>query len=136
MSDLSKLANYIVLREQGKTYQEIADMFGVSKQSVQQTISNAERKVGGRIRKNNADIEKIAYKGLYELFLNDTTMTVSKLSRAVYGNASNKNRSKIDRLLQGENARVTIMELKNLIEFTGMPFEELFEPRGKDGEQE
>lgn len=131
MSDLSRIANYIVLREQGKTYQEIGDMFGVSKQSVEEIIKNAEKRFnnGVKIRKNSVNIEKIVYKGIYDLFYKDRTMTVSKLARIVgYDKGTIKN------LIEGTNARITIKGVKKLTDFSGMTFEELFELREKDGE--
>lgn len=131
MSDLSRIANYIVLREQGKTYQEIGDMFGVSKQSVEEIIKNAEKRFnnGVKIRKNSVNIEKIVYKGIYDLFYKDRTMTVSKLARIVgYDKGTVKN------LIEGTNARITIKGVKKLTDFSGMTFEELFELREKDGE--
>lgn len=133
MSDLSRVANYIVLREQGKTYQEIGDMYGVSKQSVEKTIKNAENRInnGVRIRKNSVNIEKIVYKGIYDLFYKDRTMTISKLARIVgYDNSTLKN------LIEGTNAKITIKGIKKLTDFSGMTFEELFELREKGGEQE
>ena len=55
----------IALREAGKTYREIGELFGVSLQSVYKTIS---RTVNGvelvRVRKGCVDIEKIAYEGI------------------------------------------------------------------------
>lgn len=133
MSDLSRIANYIVLREQGKTYQEIGDMYGVSKQSVEEIVKNAEKRFndGVRIRKNSVNIEKIVYKGIYDLFYKDRTMTISKLARIV-----GHDKSTLKNLIEGKNARITIKGVKKLTDFSGMTFEELFELRKKDGEQE
>lgn len=133
MSDLSKIANYIVLREQGKTYQEIGDMFGVSKQSVEESIKNAEERLnnGVRIRKNSVNIEKIVYKGIYDLFYKDRTMTVSKLARIV-----GHDKGTVKNLIEGTNARIAIKGIKRLTDFSGMTFEELFELRAKVSEHE
>lgn len=132
MNDLSRIANYIVLREQGKTYQEIGDIYGVSKQRVEEAIKNAENRFNGkRIRKNSANIEKIIYKGIYDLFYKDCTMTISKIARIV-----GHDKGTVENLIKGANARFTIKGIKRLIDFSGMTFEELFELRKKDGEQE
>lgn len=127
MSDLSRIANYIVLREQGKTYQEIGDIYGVSKQRVEEVIKNAEKRFNGeRIRKNSTNIEKIVYKGIYDLFYKDCTMTATKLARIV-----GHDKGTVENLIKGTNARFTIKGIKRLIDFSGMTFEELFEPRKK-----
>ena len=79
MKDISRIAHFVVWREQGKTYQEIGEMYNVSKQYVASSIKKFERLSGTKVRKNNYNIEKIAYKGIYQLFENDSTMTVAKL---------------------------------------------------------
>ncbi|MGN0557882.1 MAG: hypothetical protein ACI4IS_00325 [Acutalibacteraceae bacterium] len=132
INNLSKVAHYIVLREQGMTYQAIADIYGVTKQSVEELIKKAELQIGNneRIRKNNANIEKIAYKGVYDLFANDTSMTVSKLTRICNGTSNKSSVSKFQRFIEGgESVTITINQIKNLIKFSGMSFEQLFEPR-------
>lgn len=129
MNDLSRLANYIVLREQGKSYQEIADMYGVSKQNVQEIISIASKRYGERIRKSTYDIEKIAYKGIYDLFANDKTMTFSRIARECTGISNNKTVGKFKRLFLGQNVNITIRNIQKLVEFSGMTFEQLFAPR-------
>lgn len=134
MEDISRLAHFVVWREQGKTYQEIGEMYNVSKQYVASSIKKFERLSGTRVRKNNYNIEKIAYKGIYQLFENDSTMTVAKLSRMIYGYSSGV-ANRINRLIKGENVRLSIKEIKKLIEITGKPFEELFELREKEVEQ-
>lgn len=131
MKDVNRIAHFIVLREQGKTYQEIADMHGVSKQCVEQSIKSFEIRCNSRVRKDNYDIEKIMYRGVYDFFKNDNTMTASKLTRMIYGYSSNDISSRITRLFKGESARTTIEEITKLIEITGKPFEELFELREK-----
>lgn len=134
MIDLSKIANYIVLREQGKTYQEIGEMYGVSKEAVQSAIKTAEKYYGFKVRKSNANIEKIAYKGIYELFKNDQSMTVSKLCNICFGTSNNKTKTKMYGFIKGKNVSLTLNNIQKLIAYSGMTFEELFELRSKDGE--
>lgn len=129
MIDTIKIAHFIVLREQGKTYQEIGDIYGVSKQCVEQSIKSFEIRCNSRVRKNNYDIEKIMYRGVYDFFKNDNTMTASKLTRMIYGYSSSDISSRIMKLFKGESARTTIEEITKLIEVTGKSFEELFELR-------
>ena len=134
MKDISRLAHFVVWREQGKTYQEIGEMYNVSKQYVASSIKKFERLSGTRVRKNNYNIEKIAYKGIYQLFENDSTMTIAKLSRMICGYSSGV-ANRINCLIKGEDTRLSIKEIKKLIEITGKPFEELFELREKEVEQ-
>lgn len=129
MIDTIKIAHFIVLREQGKTYQEIGDIYGVSKQCVEQSIKGFEIRCNSRVRKDNYDIEKIMYRGVYDFFKNDNTMTASKLTRMIYGHSSSDISSRIMRLFKGESARTTIEEITKLIEVTDKSFEELFELR-------
>lgn len=133
--DLSRAANYIVLREQGKTYQEIGNMYGVSKQCVEQAIKTAELRFGGRCRRGSVDIAKIAYNGIYNLFVNDESMTFSKIARKCTNNPNRSMVQAIQGLFEGKNTKVSINFIKNLIKISGMTFEELFEPRNV-GEQE
>lgn len=136
MSKLSKIANYIVLREQGKTYQEIGEIYGVSKEAVQSAIKNAEKHYGCRVRKENTNIEKIAYKGIYQIFENDRFMTVSKLCRICFNTTNRNTIAKTQHLMEGKNVILTVKNIQNLIAYSDMTFEELFEPRNKGGEQE
>lgn len=121
----------LCLRQQGKTYQEIGDLFGVTRQRVYDII-NHEHKYKGRLRKSTYDIEKIKYKGLYELFKKDLTLTTYKLGKIIFGkeNISSSYRSKIIPLLEKEKeVNLKIKQIKNLIEYSGMTFEELFQER-------
>lgn len=128
--DLSKIAKYIVLREEGKTYQEIGDIFGISKQAVERSIKNAEIKFNGRMRKSNVNIEEIIYKGIYQIFKKDSQITVSKLSKIL-----GHERTTVNNFLKNKNTRISIDAIKKLIAYSGMTFDELFELR-EEGEQE
>ena len=59
----------IDLRNEGKTYAEIGEIFGVSRQRVHQVVGTE------RVRKCNCDIERIKYKGLYEFMQENPTVT-------------------------------------------------------------
>lgn len=126
--DKTKVANYVILREEGKSYQEIADIYNVSKQSVEQALRKFEVTFG-RVRKNNTNIERIAYKGLYNFFIDNPNMTFSKLTRLSYGYSDTKNTHRIMNLLFGKNVRINIKTINKLIEITEKPYEVLFELR-------
>jgi hypothetical protein len=88
----------------------------------------------GKARHDDYGMENIAYQGIYQLFVNDDMMTESRLARMVYKNNCGANRNRISRLVKGENVKMTIQEIKKLIEITGKSFEELFELREKEVE--
>ena len=111
------------LRENGCTLQEIADKFGISKQRVAVIIKD--------VRYSNADIEKIVFKGVYELFVNDKTMTFIKFARFAInekGAASTCRATveKFKRFVKGADAHVTLTQINNILKLCGKPFEEVF----------
>lgn len=126
MKDLAKVAKYITLREEGKTYEEIGKMFGVTKQAVEISIRQAEQTFeSNRLRKYTFKCDDIVYQGLYDVFDNDITMTVSKLSKIL-----GVSRPTVKRMLcTGTNTKLPINTIQKLIEYSGKSFEELFAPR-------
>lgn len=129
--DKTKIANYVILREQGKSLQEIADIFNVSKQAVAQELSKFEEAFGPA-RKSNVDIEKIVYKGIYDLFVDNGKMTYSRLTRLMYGYYDTNTTNKTIKLLRGENVKISIKTINRLIEITGKSYETLFELRERE----
>lgn len=111
------------LRENGCTLQEIADKFGISKQRVAVIIKD--------VRYSNADIEKIAFKGIYELFVNDKTMTFIKFARFAINETGNTSvcratRERLKRFIFGVDAHLTLTQINNILKLCGKPFEEVF----------
>lgn len=113
----------IELRNQGKTFREIGEILGVSKQRVYQ--------VCGRLRKGNANIEKIHFKGIYEFMKENPKISYATLGRVFYGeNITEKELHEFHKKLPNHNdITCTIGGIKRLIEYTGKTFEELFELR-------
>lgn len=128
----TRIANYVVLREQGKSLQEIADICNVSKQAVDQGLSKFEEAFGNRVRKGNVEIEKIVYKGLYDFFVDNPNMTFSKLTRLMYGYSDANMKNKTIRLLHGKNVKISIKAINKLIEITEKSYEVLFELRERE----
>lgn len=115
----------IKLRERGLSYQKIADIYHISKQRVHQIIGKE------RVRKNNTDIERIVYKGIYDFMKENPTISYSALLRKIRGCETANQVKNFSSFLKNSNdkSRLSILEIKRLIEFTGKSFEELFERR-------
>ena len=115
-------------RQKGATYQEMADVEGISRQAVYLKVKSYEKKLEGN-RGRRFDINKIVYKGIYEFFKTDTTMNIYKFAEAVFG-GSGPEIAKVKRFLLGEAETLfKIKHIKRMLELTEMPFEELFERR-------
>lgn len=128
----------IALRRAGKTYEEIARLFGTSKQYVYIVISDAcDRKDPARYL--NVDIEKIVYEGIYDLFANDYKMTIAKFARIAFGSkkVTGAQKEKVRRLIYNYGEpRLSIQHLRNISEYIGKPFESVFKVRKEaDDEQ-
>ena len=115
----------LALRERGLTYQEIADIYHITRQRVHQIIGKEN------VRKSNVDIERIVYKGVYEFMRDDPDISYTSLLRAFATNISKDDNRKFARFLQdkSDSGKLTIGQIKRLIKFTGKSFEELFERR-------
>ena len=118
------------LRNQGKTYAEIGEMFGVSKQWVHQMVGEH------RIRKGNYEIEHIRYKGIYEFMRDNPTITLSTLTLKGIGKGKNLY-CKFQRAITGTNRdmHLSINQIKRLTAYTGKSFEELFAERNDADEE-
>ena len=120
------------LREEGKTYREIGEIYGLTRQRIH-AIATAN---DCRVRKKNTDIEKIVYKGIYEFMKENPNVSFTKLaSVANNGSALNNQRACVFiRKLSGTTDKVTftISNIKCLMKFTGKSFDELFERKDLD----
>lgn len=133
--ELTKRNNEMLkLRIEGHPMSEIAEMYGISRQRVFQLTNKLISKDElFRARQEQLDIEKIRYQGIYEMFKKDYRMTYYKFqciaSKSKYRKATLMERWR--RFLQGETKDVTIelSWINNLIEYSGMTYEELFKER-------
>ena len=127
----------IALREAGKTYREIAELFGISLQYVYKIISEScdrADSVRERVRKSDVDIEKIAYDGIYNLFVSDYKMTVTRFARIALGtkNPNHAQRERIRWLIYNySDAKVSVQHIRNICQYIGEPFESVFKVRKK-----
>lgn len=114
----------IRLRHQGLTYAEIGKIFGVTKQSIYQEIW------GERTRKATADIGKIAYDGVRQLFVEEPHMTFRKFCKIAYGTEYPPTPAQyelIRRFLFGvSNTAVPLRVINNILRYIGKPYEEVF----------
>lgn len=114
----------IAMRLDNKTYQEIADRFGVSYQCVQQKLRYCTR-----ARKDGDYIERIPYKGLYDFLMEHERVTIPYLAGIMYTDTSRARIERVRHLFEGRSAHITKGALDRLLAYTGMTYEELFELR-------
>lgn len=122
-------------RKQGKTFQEIADYYGISKQAVHDSYFRyIKRQEGKRGSISHAGVEfnisNIPYDGLYEHFkANEYESVFSFCSKAPDTQLDNM---KMRGFLSGaKNSRFTISEIKAMCDIVGKSFEETFRERGE-----
>lgn len=110
------------LRGEGKTFKEIGEYFGCTRQAVQ-----AKLKAHKRVRRRYQDIfEACPYIGLRNYMLSHKGFRISDLSLVLFGNAYNAALAKTRNMLYGRNTLLPISSIKNMEEQTGMSFAELF----------
>ena len=118
------------LKLKGLSYQDIADVCGLSKQCVHKKVGSYGRKLAG-IRGQGFDINAIVFKGIYEHFEDNFDETLHSFSYKVVSN-NPKFVDRFKRLIKGENdVKLTIPQIKKICQVIGKPFEEVFEERVK-----
>ena len=111
----------IRMRNEGATYEEIGEHFGVSRQRIHAAL--------GPFKKNAQLYTKIKYKGLKRWF-NETDTSFSQFARLVGTRSTTASIRKMQNWLSEGGERessFTIGQIKKMLEVTGMTFEELFE---------
>lgn len=116
----------IELRKQGLTYKAIGEKFGISKQRVCWLIGNE------RVRKGTVDLDRIKYKGIHQMFVNDPKMTWHKLARVMFGYTDRSAVNRATLFATGKFETLSLTAINKLREYTGMTYEELFEERYND----
>ena len=114
------------------TYREIADVFGVSRQRIQQVLKK------GIVykRKYAADIEKIPYEGIYKFMVENPRVTFSALAVILFGYSGNARVNMARRFVCGDNSKIGKRSYDRLIAATGMTYEQLFKLRDGFEEEE
>ena len=114
------------LRDSGWTYQQIADHFGVSKQYVWHEI---------RRRSKETYYEKIPYEGLYKLFQDDKSLTVPKFCATVLHRHGHDFVTRMTNFIGGSDSRVSVSQIKKILDYCGGTFEEVFSIREEDNQK-
>ena len=122
---MTKKEEMIQLRERDLSYQQIADIYHLSRQRVYQIIGKEN------VRRNNVQIENIVYKGIYDFMCENPKISFSAIVRKIMGNSDKKKTRFFIRFLHNttDEGKLTIGQIKRLSELTGKTFEELFERR-------
>ena len=122
------------MRMNGATYQEIADICGISKQRVHQKIGEYSPRVKA-IRRGSVYLEEIKYKGIYEFFKENLDVAFCGFVKGILGDISHCATEKMRRFLRGENeVKFSIPQIKKMCEVCGKPFEEVFKERKSEDE--
>ena len=115
------MTSYEMLNERlkGKTYREIGEMCGSSRQNVQSRIKNL---VSGKFN-------RIFYKGIYDYFIENETETFETFADKINENQTLMNSSALIRFICGKRKSVTMDVITKICEVIGKPFEETFKER-------
>ena len=113
------------MRYEGKTFAEIAEYFGVSKQAVSKMLNNSVR----RRRRDAQLFDQIPYKGIYEFIQANEKVTVPRFAAIMGMSMGGASTEKARRFLRGESVSLFKYNYDALIEKTGMTYEQLFELR-------
>lgn len=114
----------------GMTHQQIADLFGVSRSCVSETIKRLNRGQALNTRGKKLDLSKIKYKYIYEHFKNNINETCTSLTYKVYGHAQANAILNMRNFLYGmHEVKFTVAQLQALCATIGRPFEELLNER-------
>lgn len=120
------------LRSEGKSYAEIAEVFGVSRQRIQQVL---KKKVVYN-RKYAAEIERIPYEGLYRFMVENPKVTYPALANILFGKSDRQKNETARNFAHGMSSKIPKRGYDNLIARSGMSYEQLFKLREGFKEEE
>ena len=113
------------MRAEGTSYEEIAKYFGVTKQYVHAYMNNPA--FAGRRKRKNAEAYKCpCYYGFEKMFDDDEELTFPKLASAIAGHYDRSLESRLVRLFKGLDVHLTIKQIDELLEISGLTYEEFF----------
>lgn len=104
-------------RLNGKTYREIGEMCGISRQAVQIRIKSLL---------NGRDYNKIVYRGVQEYFVSKRGMNWRKMTDEINRDECLISCATLAKFLRGESARISIKAIVRICEIVGKPFEQTF----------
>lgn len=121
----SKTQKMIEMRNEGHTYQEIADVFGISKQAVHSYIKKAKE----RHLRHDKECEKIVFQGIYDFFKAEPKMNYTKFTILIYG-YKGKKVADIRNFITGvHESKFPLIIHQRICEICGTSFEDTFKRR-------
>lgn len=109
-------------RLNGKTYREIAEMCGMSRQNVHSRIKHL---VKGRFH-------RIIYKGIYDYFADNKNETLRSFAEKINQNETVVCYRILIDFIYGRRNTISINAIKKICEVVNKPFEEAFKERAKN----
>lgn len=120
-----KTQKMIEMRNEGHTYQEIADVFGISKQAVHSYIKKAKE----RHLRHDKECEKIVFQGIYDFFKAEPKMNYTKFTILIYG-YKGKKVADIRNFITGvHESKFPLIIHQRICEICGTSFEDTFKLR-------
>lgn len=124
----------VTMRMDGKTFQEIAEFYGVSRQAVHEKFNSYLKILDGERGKSvngkRFNINTIPYKGLYEYFERNDNESICSFCEKILGREPSNFVSKMRCFLTGKSdSHFTIAQINSMCRVVGKPFEEVFEER-------
>lgn len=110
------------LRDEGNSYQKIADIYGVSKQAVHGYITQYKK----RKAKREKECSKIVYSGFYDMFMADENLSMLNLCDIMGYCKCTTNVKKIRSFLYGENTTIRKSAIDNVLKYLNKTYEEVF----------
>jgi predicted DNA-binding protein YlxM (UPF0122 family) len=123
------------MRLDGATYQEIADICGISRQAVHEALKFYVKKITEESRGQKFSLKTIKYQGIYDYFKKNENETVASFANKVYGRKSGscQGAGKLRNFIKGDSdSYFNITQIKKMCEIIGKPFEEVFKEREKE----
>lgn len=114
-----KIAEMRELKKQGKTYQEIGNILGISRQRVHYLIGNKNEFLFKKILPN-----KCIYVGLRK-WMNENKVCFSELTRQIYGHSNPNNQALVKKRISGKTTFHKPF-IDSILKITGLTYEEAF----------
>ena len=110
----------------GESVVSIAASFGVCRQRIYQLLGNAVPK-DGRSRRKAKAVEETPYVNLKAWINRKDTPTYTDFVRAVFGGVNEQTFPRFRKILEGgEQAHVTVQNIRRMEQITGMTFDQIF----------
>ena len=124
-ANIQRRNEIINMRNEGKTYQEIANKYGVSRQAIHNIIVNYNNKKMKQSQKFN----DIVYCGIYDMFMEDVDLSMLKMCDIMgYARCTN-NARKIRSFLCGKSDSIRKSAIDNVLKYLNKPYKEVFSLR-------